>query len=84
MGMFVETVIVTVYHLPTKENKLPFSVWSKKRKFVISIFCMQQTNGSFRFLLVPFSVCVYVYVAVSNGNEKRKQLTWHQHCQRQY
>jgi hypothetical protein len=29
-----------------------------KRKFVVSVFRLQKTNGSCPFLLVPFSVCV--------------------------
>jgi hypothetical protein len=46
---------IIVYCLPTKENKLPFSVsvCSKQTK----IFCFQKTKGSFHFQLVLFSVC---------------------------
>ncbi len=50
---------ITVYHLLTKENKVPFSVsvCINKRKFAVSVFLQQKANGSRRFLLVPFSVC---------------------------
>jgi hypothetical protein len=38
---------ITVYHLPTKENKLPFSVpfAANKRKVAVAVFRLQQTNG---------------------------------------
>jgi hypothetical protein len=47
---------ITVYRLPIKENKLPFPFAVNKQKFVLSIFRLQQTNGSCRFSLAPFSV----------------------------
>jgi hypothetical protein len=61
MGMFAETVIVD-YRLSFTDQGKQTSVFScsKKRKFVIFVFCLQQKNGSFHFLLVPFSVCVCV------------------------
>jgi hypothetical protein len=50
MGTFAETAIVDYC---SKENKLPFA--AKKWKF--AVFLLQQTNGSYRFPLIPFSVC---------------------------
>jgi hypothetical protein len=47
---------VTVYRLPTKESKLHFTSAENKRKCVVSVFHFQQTNGSFSFQLVPFSI----------------------------
>jgi hypothetical protein len=44
---------ITFYRLPTKENKLSFSV---------CIFRLQQTNGNCRFLLYPRHVCVCLCV----------------------
>jgi hypothetical protein len=41
MGTFPEKANVKYRRFPTKENKLPFSV---------SVFRLQQTKGSFRFL----------------------------------
>jgi hypothetical protein len=50
---------ITVFRLPTKEYKLLFSVsvCSEQTEFAVSVFRWQKTNGSCRFLLVPFSVC---------------------------
>ncbi len=59
-GRFAEIASsITVYHLPTKKNKLPFSVsfCNKQRKFSVSFLRLQQTNDSFRFPSVPFYVC---------------------------
>jgi hypothetical protein len=60
MGTFAESAIInTIYHLPTKKNKLPISISfaGKKQKFAISALCLQKTNVSCSFPLVPFSVC---------------------------
>jgi hypothetical protein len=67
---------ITIYCLSTKENKHLFA--AKKWKFAVYVFRLQQTNGSCRFLLVPFSVCpyirkqnyIYLYAAASNGRLK--------------
>jgi hypothetical protein len=51
--MGTETGIVdSLYHLPTKENKLLFSIsfTASKRKFAVYIFRLQQTNRGFLFL----------------------------------
>ncbi len=58
--LLIQQTSFTVHCLPTKENKLPlfhFLFAENKRKFVTSVFNLQQTNGSCHFLLVPF----YVY-----------------------
>jgi hypothetical protein len=62
MGTFAETAIVDTVHLPTKENNLPFSVsaCSKKRKFAVSVFHLQQTNRNCDFTSVPFSIYKYI------------------------
>jgi hypothetical protein len=52
MGKFTETVpLGSVYRLPTKENKLPFSisVCSKQTEVGRFRFRLQETNGSCRF-----------------------------------
>ncbi len=63
MSTFTETAIVD-YHLPfddqgkqTSVFRFPFPFGANKRKFTVSIFHLQQTNGSCRFPLDPFSVC---------------------------
>jgi hypothetical protein len=59
MGTFVETAIVdTICRLPTKENKLTFSVSVCSKQMEVSRFrfSSQQTNGSCHCPLVPFSV----------------------------
>jgi hypothetical protein len=54
---FAETaIVITVYCLPTKENKILFSVASKG-KFAVSVFRLQQMNGNCHFPLVLFSLC---------------------------
>jgi hypothetical protein len=49
---------ITVYSLPTKENKCLFSVsfCSKQIEFVVSVFRLQKTNRNCSFPLVLFSV----------------------------
>jgi hypothetical protein len=37
--------------------RFPFSFAANKRKFAVSVFRLQQTNGNCRFQLVPFSIC---------------------------
>jgi hypothetical protein len=69
MGTFAETAIID-YHLSfaDQENKLyfMFQFAANKGKFAISVFCLQQTNGSCCFLLVSFSgykyICKYIYI----------------------
>jgi hypothetical protein len=54
MGTFSETAIVaqeTSYRFP-----IPFA--ANKRKFAVSVLCLQKTNGSCHFSLVPFSECI--------------------------
>ncbi len=67
--------LLTIYHLPTKENILPFSISvcskhmevccfrflfaANKRKLAVSFFHLQQTNRSCHFPLVPFSISTY-------------------------
>jgi hypothetical protein len=48
---------ITAHRLLTKENKLPFS--ANKKKFVVFVFRMQQTNRSCHFLLVPLPFVVF-------------------------
>jgi hypothetical protein len=53
----------TTDRLPTKENKLPFSisvctVCSKQTEVYLFVFHLQQTNGSCHVLLVPFPFTV--------------------------
>jgi hypothetical protein len=60
MGTFAETAIaITVYLLPTKEKnvRFPFPFAANKRKFAVSVFRLQKTNGSCGFPLAPFSLC---------------------------
>jgi hypothetical protein len=45
---------ITVDRLPTKENKLPFPFAANKQKFDVSLFHLQQTNGSCRFFSSVF------------------------------
>jgi hypothetical protein len=50
MGTLAKTaIVVTIYRLPTKENKLLVQFAANKWKFVVSIFRLQQTNGICRF-----------------------------------
>jgi hypothetical protein len=58
MGTFAETVNV-VYRLSFADQGRQISVFhfqfaENNWKFPIFAFCLQQTNGSCRFLLVPF------------------------------
>jgi hypothetical protein len=54
MGTLVETAIID-YRISFADQEkqtsvFPFPFAANKRKFVISILCLQQTNGSCRFL----------------------------------
>jgi hypothetical protein len=53
MGTFAETANVDY---PRKTNfRYPFPFAANKRRFFFSVFRLQQTNGSYRFLLALFS-----------------------------
>jgi hypothetical protein len=65
MGTFAESAIVD-YRLSFADQRkqtsvkqasifIPFA--ANKRKFAVSVFHLQQTNGDCHFPLVPFSVC---------------------------
>ncbi len=41
--------------------RFPSQCAANKRKFVVSAFRLQQTNGNCRFLLVPFFIYIYIY-----------------------
>jgi hypothetical protein len=62
MGTFAETALlqqslITFYRQPRETNfHFLFSLAANKWKFAVSIFHLQQTNGSCRFPLVLFSV----------------------------
>jgi hypothetical protein len=83
MGTFAETASVDYRFLFADQGKqTPFSFSiSSKRKFVVSVFCLEQTNGSYLFLLVPYTytyiemaaytyiyaaVLIYIYATISN------------------
>jgi hypothetical protein len=60
VGTFSEKAIVeygTVYLFLTKEKKLSVSIYSKQTDVFVSILRLQETKGSYFFLLVPFSFC---------------------------
>jgi hypothetical protein len=61
-NLLTQQTSIAFYRLPIKENKLPFPlpIAANKRKFAVSIFHLQQTNGSRRFPLVRFSVYIYI------------------------
>jgi hypothetical protein len=60
MGTFAETAIVD-YRLSFADQGKQTSVFrfaaSNKRKYAVSVFRLQETNGS-----VPFSICLYLYI----------------------
>jgi hypothetical protein len=66
--------LITVYRLSTKENKLLFSALfaAKKRKFVISIFRLQQTNRNCSFLAVMFST----YINIGANGKWKMEIAW--------
>jgi hypothetical protein len=45
---------------PRKQTSVFCSICSKQLKFVISVFCVRQTSGSYCFLLVLFSLYIYL------------------------
>jgi hypothetical protein len=51
---------ITIYRLPTKEDKLSFSIFHFRFPFLfsISVFHLQQTNGNCHFPLVLFSIYI--------------------------
>jgi hypothetical protein len=60
--MFAETVIVDYRFLfADQEKHTSVFILQQKKEVCHFSFCLQQTNGSFRSLLVHFSVCVCVY-----------------------
>ncbi len=68
MGTLAETAIVnTVYRLPTKEIKLPFSVSEKEVAvwFISSVFCIYIHIVSINIYILPFQT--------ENRNRKPKQ-----------
>jgi hypothetical protein len=60
MGTFAETAIVD-YRLSFADQGKQMSVfifnWQQTNGFAVSVFCLQKTNGIFRFPLVLLSVC---------------------------
>ncbi len=67
-----QQLLITVYLLLTKETNfcILFPFASNKWKFAVSILHLQQTNGSCRFLFIPFSVKIYKYMY-------REMASWH-------
>jgi hypothetical protein len=63
MGTFAETANGDYRSLFARQGKKNFSFpfAKNKRKFAASVFCLQQTNGSCLFLLVPFSSYKHIY-----------------------
>jgi hypothetical protein len=47
--------------LQAEENKFRFLFAANNWKFAISVFRLQQTNGTYSFPLVPLSVYIYMY-----------------------
>jgi hypothetical protein len=45
------------YRVLTKENKHPFPFEANQRKFAVSVFSLQETNGSCRFFILSVSIC---------------------------
>ncbi len=65
---------ITVSRSTTKEKnfRFPFPFAANKCKFAVSIFCLQQTNGSCCFLLVLFFACIYtvpIYIYAANNQK---------------
>jgi hypothetical protein len=58
MGRFAETAIVD--YCLSFADRLPFFPFAaNKWKFAVSVFHLQQTNGTLPFLLLPFSIYMY-------------------------
>ncbi len=56
---------ITVYCLPTKENKLPFLFAANKRKLTFSVFSLQQTRNC-HFPFLPFSIySIYIHMYIN-------------------
>jgi hypothetical protein len=56
--LLTQQLSITVYRLPRKANFcFPFPFAANKRNLAVSVFRLQVTYESWRFLLVPFSVC---------------------------
>jgi hypothetical protein len=73
MGTLAETANVDYrFRLRTKENKHRFPFAGNKRKFAVSVFCLQQTNRSCRFPLVPFYIYIYIHIHVFKRKTKKK------------
>jgi hypothetical protein len=53
---------ITIYCLPTKENKLLFPFAAKKQKFAVSVFLLQQTNRSLRFRFPYIYIVIVLYI----------------------
>jgi hypothetical protein len=51
--------LIIVYCLPTKEKMSFFPSAANKREFAVSVFYLQQTDGSCCFPLVLFSVAEF-------------------------
>ncbi len=66
---------------PSKANfRFPFPFGANKRKFAVSVFCLQLTNGSCRFPLVLFSVCRIQEIWRAWKHGDRDMETWrHRH-----
>jgi uncharacterized membrane protein YbhN (UPF0104 family) len=62
MGTFTETAIFDNLLSFADQGKQTSAFRFRLRKFAVSVFHLQQTNGNWRFLLNPFfvSVCVCV------------------------
>jgi hypothetical protein len=60
VGTFAETASIDYCFLFADLGKqTPFSSVSNKQKFVVSVFCFEQTNGSYLFLLLSYT---YTYI----------------------
>ncbi len=79
--------LITIYRLLTVKNKLPFSisVRNKKRKFAISVFCLQQRTEVVVFRLfrvyihirkTELYVHMYMFAAVSNRKQKPRRFSF--------
>jgi hypothetical protein len=67
MGTFAETANVDFYLSFANQGKetsvFQFRLQQTNKNFPFSVFCLQQTYGTCRFLLVPFSIYIYPYVS---------------------
>jgi hypothetical protein len=82
MGTFADTArLITVYRLPTKENKLPFSVFLCNKQMEVFLFsvCNKQTEVAvfrlFRFPLVHvYNYVVYTEMAMKMNINIKKDM----------